>query len=207
MRELLRRPGVAWCSGAFLMFVGTLVAWYLPHTALDWQPSRVVEVWRWWSAAFVHFSGQHMSANIGAVLLVALFGWTARVPLRSSVAWCLLAWPLTHVLLLMQPALLHYGGLSGLMHTGVAVVCVHLVFVGTRGQKFVGAALFVGMAVKIWSESPFGQTLREMPEWEIAVAPFAHFAGVLAGTVCSAAVEWQARAAQARMRLTSEVVE
>jgi rhomboid family GlyGly-CTERM serine protease len=206
MRELLRRPGVAWCVAAASMFAGTLIAWPFAHTALDWQPARVLEAWRWWSAAFVHYTGHHMTANLGAVMLIAMFGWTARVPLRSTVAWCA-AWPLTHLLLLLQPALLHYGGLSGLMHTGVAVVCVHLVFVGMRGQKFVGAAVFAGMAAKIASESPFGEPLRQVPEWDTAIAPLGHFTGALAGVLCGAVAELRARSAQARMRLTSEVVE
>jgi rhomboid family GlyGly-CTERM serine protease len=204
---LLRRPGVAWCAAALLMFVGTLAAWSMPHSALDWQPARAPQAWRWWSAAFVHYSGQHMTANLGAVMLVAAYGWIARVPLRSTLAWCA-AWPLTHLLLLVQPALPNYGGLSGLMHTGVAVVCVHLVFSGTHAQKFVAAAVFTGMAAKIVSESPFGEPLRHVAEWDIAVAPLGHLTGAVAGTLCSAAAELRARrAAQARMRLTSDVVE
>jgi rhomboid family GlyGly-CTERM serine protease len=206
MRELLRRPGVAWCAAALLMIAGTLAAWPLAHTTLDWQPSRVVEAWRWWSAAFVHYSGHHLSANIGAVILVAGFGWTAAIPLRSAIAWCV-AWPLTHLFLLTQPALLHYGGLSGLMHAGVAVVCVHLVFSGTPSRKFVGGAVFAGMAAKIASESPFGEPLRHVAEWDVAVAPIGHFTGALAGVLCSVAAELWSRKVQARMRLTSEVVE
>lgn len=206
MHALLRRPGVAWCTAALLMIAGTLAAWPLARTAVDWQPSRVAEVWRWWSAAFVHYSGHHLSANIGAAILVAGFGWTAGAPLRSAIAWCA-AWPLTHLLLLLQPALLHYGGLSGLMHTGVAVVCVHLVFTGTPARKFVGAAVFAGMAAKIVGESPFGEPLRHVAEWDVAVAPIGHFTGTLAGVLCSAIAELWSRRAQARMRLTSEVVE
>jgi rhomboid family GlyGly-CTERM serine protease len=210
MQPWLRRPGVAWCLLAALMLLGALVAMPFERTAIDWQPaSAITQPWRWWTALFVHYSAAHLLANLGAVLLVAIYGWSAQVPLRSAVAWAA-AWPLTHLALVIQPELHHYGGLSGVMHTGVAIACIHLMAAGTRAQKFVGASVLTGMLAKVVSESPWTGPLQYEASWDIAVAPIAHATGSVAGILCSAAVEawaWQRRRAQARMRLTSAVVE
>jgi len=207
----LRRPGLAWCWLAALMFIGAVLAMPLNRNAIDWQPSLALsQPWRWWTALFVHYSPAHLVANLGAVLLVAAYGGSAQVPLRSTLAWAL-AWPLTHLALCLQPDLQHYGGLSGVMHSGVAVACVHLMLAGTRAQKFVGAAVLTGMLAKVVSESPWAGPLQYNSGWDIAVAPVAHATGSVAGALCSAGAEcgwrWQERRAQARMRLTSAVVE
>ena len=69
----------------------------------------------------MHFSELHLAANLAGCVLVAALGLTARVPTRCVVAWAL-AWPALHLGLWVQPALTHYGGLSGVLHAGVAVV-------------------------------------------------------------------------------------
>ena len=43
----------------------------------------------------------------------------------AALAWAL-AWPLTHLALLAEPALLRYGGLSGVLRAGAAVAAVAL---------------------------------------------------------------------------------
>jgi hypothetical protein len=37
------------------------------------------------------------------------------------------------------------------------------------------------LLVKVVSESPWGAPLRQVPGWDIAVAPFAHASGLVAG--------------------------
>ena len=48
--------------------------------------------------------------------------------LRDSLAW-LLSWPLTQWGLMLQPELLHYGGLSGVLHGGAAIAAWSQLFV------------------------------------------------------------------------------
>ena len=62
-----------------------------------------------------------MLANMLGLVVVAVLGRVAQVPAVVALAW-LVSWPLLHLALLMQPALAHYGGLSGVLHAGVAVV-------------------------------------------------------------------------------------
>ena len=142
---------------------------------------------------FVHYSGLHLLANLAGALLVGALGWAARVPARSVVAWAA-AWPLTQFGLLAQPALLQYGGLSGVLHAGVVVVAVHLVFEGTRTQRRVGAATLLIVLIKVLNETPWAGPLSHPAGWDIAVAPMAHASGLVAGVLTALAAQaWHRR--------------
>lgn len=149
----------------------------------DWQPGlAAAESWRWLSAAGVHLSALHLGANLAGLLLVALLGWRARCGPRATLAWAL-AWPLTHLGLALQPALLHYGGLSGVLHAGVAVACCQLLRQGP-GPRRIAWALLVGLAAKVVLEQPAHGVTTQPAGWDIPVAPLAHATGAVAGLLC-----------------------
>jgi len=126
-------------------------------------------------------------------VLVAALGFVAGVPRRSALAW-FVAWPLTHLALLARPDLTHYAGLSGVLHAGVAVVAVHLIATARGVRRAIGLALLGGLALKVASETPWAaEALRHPAGWDIAVAPFAHASGLVAGALASALVEALAR--------------
>ncbi|MDP3224722.1 MAG: hypothetical protein Q8M96_16430, partial [Rubrivivax sp.] len=54
------------------------------------------------------------------------------------------------------------------------------------GRRAVGAAVSLGLVIKLASEQPWGPALQQSPEWDIAVAPIAHSTGALAGLLCGA---------------------
>ena len=168
--------------------LGSVMVWWLPAATLDWQPELAwQQPWRAFTAAWVHWSPAHAGVNLLAAAVVGAFGWTARVQKAQAGAW-LMAWPLTHVGLLMQPELAHYGGLSGVLHAGVAVVCLSLLATGPRARRLVGAAVVLGLLIKLASERPFGPALQNWPGWDIALAPLAHTSGAVAGLLCGAAL-------------------
>ena len=206
----MNRSALAWLGLAALLAVGALLAWPLPRAALDWQPAfAFTEPWRAFSAAAVHYSGLHLGANLLGAALVAALGVVARVPLRMVWAWAV-AWPLTQFGLLLKPELLHYGGLSGVLHAGVAVASLYLVVRGAGAQRWIGAAILAGTCVKVIGETPWGAPLRHGSGWDIAVAPLAHATGLIAGLLCAAvaeAVAGRSQKDQPRMRRTSDVVE
>ena len=170
----------AWTAFAALLALGSLLAWPLPTTALDWQPGKP---WRAFSAAFVHWSALHLTANLAGCAVLAWLGSAARLPARSALAW-VIAWPLTQLGLLLQPTLLHFGGLSGVLHAGVAVAVVELLARPLRRERWIGAVIGLGLAVKLWTEQPFGEPLRHVEGWDIAVVPWSHLCGVVAGLGC-----------------------
>jgi rhomboid family GlyGly-CTERM serine protease len=163
-----------------------------PPAALDWRPGLAsAEPWRALTAAFVHLSPLHLGANALGLALVAALGWRAGCGRREALAWAL-AWPLTHVALLWQPGLLRYGGLSGVLHAGVAVAVVRLLARGGAahgGARAVGAALALGLLAKLWLERPHAVPLGNAPGWDIPVAAFAHLTGALAGVLCALVLE------------------
>ena len=185
----------AWAGVALLLAAFALVGWPMPRTALDWQPALAfTEPWRAVSAVGVHYSGQHLGVNLAGLVVTALFGVVARAPAPLAVAW-LAAWPLTQFGLLTKPELLHYGGLSGVLHAGFAVIVVFLLVTGTRAQRGVAAAVLIGGAAKLLNEAPWGPALRHPAGWDIAVAPLAHTTGALAGALSAAiALAWSRRA-------------
>ena len=182
-------PGRAWLALAALLGLGSLLAWPLPREALDWQPALAEsQPWRGLSAAFVHWSTLHLGANLLGLALVAALGRAAPCDRRAALAW-VLAWPLTHLALLAQPTLAHYGGLSGVLHAGVAVAAWQLLRDGPdRRRRAIGAALLAGLALKLGLEAPWQGPLRQVPGWDIALAPGAHLAGTLAGLGCAVLV-------------------
>lgn len=174
---------------ALVLLAGSLIA-YGPaaRAVLEWRPDQMVDApWRAWSAAFVHYSRLHFIGNLAGLALTAAFGWVARVPTSAATGWAL-AWPLTHVLFLwLAPDLRHYGGLSGVVHAGVAIGLVHLFVTGTRGQRLIAAALCAGLVAKIASETPWRGAVQQQEGWDIAIAPIAHVTGVIAGTTIASA--------------------
>jgi rhomboid family GlyGly-CTERM serine protease len=184
LKATLARPGVLWLLVCAALSLGSLVGWWIGVSRLDWQPAHAwPEAWRWWSAAWVHWTPLHLGANLFATALVAAYGWAARVPRVVALAW-LAAWPLTHLALLLQPELTHYGGLSGVLHAGVAATTMWLVLRGRGAQRTIGALMLVGQGLKLLLEQPWGAALQTSRELDVAVAPLAHAAGSVAGALC-----------------------
>jgi rhomboid family GlyGly-CTERM serine protease len=181
----------AWVGLAALLCAlavgATLMARWLPPQAIEWQPSLAVrEPWRAFSAAALHYSMRHLGANLLGALLVGALGVTAQVPTRMALAW-FVAWPLTQIGLLLKPELLHFGGLSGVLHAGAAIAATQLLLTASGRRRAIGAAILLCIVIKVWSETPWGEPLRRLPEWDIAVAPLAHATGLVAGVLCALA--------------------
>jgi rhomboid family GlyGly-CTERM serine protease len=184
------RAWLALC-GAFAL--AALLAWFAPRNALDWRPERAPsEPWRAWSAAFVHWTSLHLGANLLGCTAVAAFGAAARVSARASLAW-LLAWPLTHAALAAQPALTSYGGLSGVLHAGVAIGAWHLARHDTGRRRAIGTAVAIGLALKLLLERPWAAPTQNITGWDFPLAPIAHASGALAGVIAAALLDALAR--------------
>lgn len=148
-------------------------------TLFDWQPARLwTEPWRWWTPVAVHYSALHLVANLVGAACLAWLAWSARIDTAMALSWAL-AWPATHLGLALRPELLHYGGLSGVLHAGVAVIGVHLL----RRRWRWGAALLLGLALKVLLEQPWGPVAQRADGLDIAVAPWSHLSGAVAGAL------------------------
>jgi len=182
-----------WLITASAFALLALLAWPFDNAALLWQPDKP---WRAFTAPFAHLSFLHLIANLTGCVVVGVLGQMAQCPPRMSGAW-LLAWPLTQWGLLLRPDLIRYGGLSGLLHAGVAIIIVALL---TRGgaqharERRIGLALFAGLLLKLWVDEPFGPAAQTREGWDMAIAPFAHLSGAFSGAICGGvAALWGAR--------------
>jgi rhomboid family GlyGly-CTERM serine protease len=186
-------PGKSWLGLAALFAKASVIGWFLPAAMWDWQPGlATTEPWRAFTAAFIHWSPMHLGANLLGVAVVAALGVATHAPLRLTLAW-LAAWPLTQWGLLLRPELAHYGGLSGVLHAGVAAAALWLMLMERGRRQALGGAVGVGLLIKLGLEQPWGPTLRSGGGWDIAVAPLAHATGAVAGALC-ALVAWVSRA-------------
>lgn len=166
---------------------GALAAQAIDPAVLRWQPELAFsQPWRAVTAAWVHLSPLHLGANLLGTALVAALGIVARCGRRAALAWAL-AWPITHLALLAQPELHHYGGLSGVLHAGVAVVAWQLLRAERGARRTIGIALAGGLLLKLLLEAPWQGPLRQVPGWDIAIAPLAHATGAATGALCALA--------------------
>ena len=181
----------AWLGACAAAAVLALLAWAAPRPLLDWQPALAFsEPWRLITAAAVHWSPMHLGANLLGVAVVAWFGAAGHLPSAATAAW-LVAWPLTHLGLLVEPELAHYGGLSGVLHAAVATGGCWLALSARGRAGVVGAAVVAGLGAKVLLEVPWGTPLRIVPGWDIPLAPLAHATGTVAGLACATAA-WAA---------------
>jgi rhomboid family GlyGly-CTERM serine protease len=180
----------AWAGLAIGLALGALALWFAPREALGWQPGLAwSQPWRLWTAAWVHLSPLHLQANVLGCAVLAVFGIAAALPRRATLAW-LLAWPLTHAALLVQPQLLHYGGLSGLLHAGVAVAALELVCQQRGRRRVIGGLVLAGLALKLVLERAWIEPVQAMPGWDMPIATLAHLTGAAAGLSCGAVSQW-----------------
>ena len=195
----LAKPGYAWGGLAMLLGLLALGGWAVPHQALDWQPAlALAQPWRALSAVGVHYSLLHLLANLAGAAAVGALGIAARAPLCAAWAWTA-AWPLTQFGLLLEPALRHYGGLSGVLHAGVAVIAVTLLWQPSAPtRRWVGLALLAGLVAKVGLETPWGAPLRYPAGIDIAVAPLAHASGLAAGLLCAIVARFAAHKPRGR---------
>mgnify|MGYP000994501801 CR=1 FL=1 len=178
--------GIGWPGVAAALALGSLLAAGAPAQWLDWQPAlAAAQPWRWWTAAWVHGSPGHLAANLAGAVLVAALGVVAQVPARLALAW-VLAWPMTQLGWLLGPPLAHFGGASGVLHAGVAIVALHLVRTAQGRRRGIGILLLAGLVLKLALEAPWGPALRQVPGWDIAIAPWSHASGALAGLLAGA---------------------
>ena len=163
-------------------------------STLDWQPEQVLrQPWRWWTPAWVHFNGLHLAANVLGCGVLAYWAQATQTPTRWLWVW-MMAWPLTHLMLLLEPRLTHYGGLSGVLHAGVAVVTCRALWRGVGAQKKLAGAVALGLAIKLVVEQPWDWPVPVSPWWGFSLVTLAHATGALSGLMCATGmVLWERR--------------
>jgi hypothetical protein len=60
-------------------------------------------------------------------------------------------------------------------------------------ERWWGLAIGLGLLAKVMLEQPLGPALRQVPGWDIALAPLAHATGAAAGALCALALHLRPR--------------
>lgn len=206
MSTTLSRPKVTthalwWCAVGLLLALPSMafnpVPLALPPEFWPDLPARLVlrpdqgghqPLWSWWATAWLHGSEAHLWRNLFGAGLILLMGSLSDVTPRDTLAW-FIAWPLTHVGMLLEPSLTSYVGLSGVLHAGVAIVALANLHHPCRpGHRVVGIVLLGWLVGKLFMENPWGHHLVLSEASAINVAPWAHLSGALAGALAWSAV-------------------
>ena len=181
----MNRPGLAWAAVALAVVVPAACVGVVRQPMLSWLTLWPAHGWakfRWWmlwSPAWAHASALHLQFNLLAGVLVGLLGWGLRAPPWAALGW-LLAWPLTHALLMLDPRLLWYVGASGMLHAGVAVLVIVLWDQHRRAMATTVAAI---LTAKVLLDVLSGLPVASRAGLDIPVAPISHLFGASAGLV------------------------
>jgi rhomboid family GlyGly-CTERM serine protease len=199
--------GLAWWALCALIGAACLIAWLLPvdtQLALRWQASRwVAQPWTLWTAALSHVNAAHLSVNLLSLLCLCILGARLGAGAREAVA-LLIAWPLTHLALLLWPAVQLYAGLSGLNHAlgGILIAQGAMNFIVNKRFQMIGPLLALLVIIKLLWESAWSQPLRMDASWGFNVVQAAHLSGFAAGLVAACLIYLAER-----ILLTKAVVE
>ncbi|MCW8196504.1 rhombosortase [Proteobacteria bacterium 005FR1] len=143
------------------------------------QPILDGEVWRLLTGHLVHLGWAHLLLNVAALVFL-LFGLGACPP-HLSANLIVIAFAVSSGLLIFEPALEWYVGLSGVLH-GIAVLVALRLWTADR---LIAAALFAGTAAKIVWEQTTGADADLVRQIGGEVIIDAHLYGFLAAIACT----------------------
>lgn len=141
------------------------------------------QFWRLWTAHLAHFGFSHLGWNL--LVLLPVGAWAERVvPGRTRLFYALAPALIGLALLIGDPALARYGGLSGLA-AGLVVLLALAQFSGGPGRdRWIGWALLGAVAVKLIAEVLTGRAaFASLPADGVRSVPLAHLAGALTAVV------------------------
>jgi len=164
---------------AALALVCLVLFWQTPTGTLAWSaPNWPRQPWTLWTAAWLHLSAQHLGANLLALAALAWLGHLLAAGPRC-VAAVLLAWPLGTWALSWWSEVQEYRGLSGLMHSMLAVLSVEAL--RRRDHRRWGYLLATGLLLKLAWEQAWNLPVVWDADWGFNVVRAAHLSGAATG--------------------------
>jgi rhomboid family GlyGly-CTERM serine protease len=146
-----------------------------PHHVLSGQ------LWRLWTGHLVHFGSSHLFWNLAVFVVTG--AWAEILAPRRTRYFLLLAPPLISlVLIVFEPGLLLYGGLSGIA-VGTFVLLAWLRLASAESNRWFWRCALALLAAKIVIESYLsGPIFARISGQGIHDVPLAHIAGAVAAT-------------------------
>lgn len=154
------------------------------HEALLFDRDAIAsgQLWRLWTGHWIHFSNSHLLWNVAALVIVGT--WLEAVRPGRLLRYTALAAPLISIgLLVFDPLLASYGGLSGL-GTGIVAQLGFCLVKNRENDRWAGIGILGLIAIKLWHDSAQGTALlSNFGSTEIVMAPTSHLIGALLALV------------------------
>jgi len=148
---------------------------------LVFERTRILqgEAWRLWTGNWVHFSPSHLWWNLAVLLPAGI--WAERLaPERTRRFFLFAPFIIGGTLLLVDPALARYGGLSGLAAGLLVLLALEQISHGAPDRWFWWAVLAL-LGLKVAVELSADRTLlARFSDPALHPAPLAHVAGIFA---------------------------
>jgi len=191
-RESRSSASFPWATALIAGTAVVLSGWAEAEQVLAYERERVLagEAWRLWTAHVVHFGWKHLVWNLA--VLVPAGGWVERLaPGRTRILFLTAAPAIALALLLGEPRLRIFCGLSGLAVAGlVLLACTQLARAPRARDRWFWWSLVLLVAAKIGVEWIRQQALFvPFAEDDVRPLPFAH----LVGAVCAVVVHFSSR--------------
>lgn len=183
-KEIVRGLARSWATLSVSIAVGLAFVW--PHLAdaMIYERAGILagQVWRLWTGHLVHYSLSHVFWDLVVFLGAGI--WLERIAPRLA-RWFYLAAPpaLSAVLLVGEPSLVRYAGLSG-VGAGVLVLLA-LIQLGRdrRSQVWFWWGILLLVAAKVVVEAVSRAPLAAHFGPGIRVVPLAHLGGIACAVV------------------------
>jgi membrane associated rhomboid family serine protease len=183
MRSL---PSFAWSGLCASLALLCIAVWLLPvdwQIALRWRADGwLTTPWTLWSASITHLSDPHLLANLVGLLCLAIIGEHLGANHHDALA-LLIAWPLTHLALLLWSQIQFYAGFSGLNYAlaGIIIARSAIHFIVNRLISVIAFIFTSLLLAKLIWEAPWAQPLRMDASWGFTVVQAAHLSGAVCG--------------------------
>lgn len=160
------------------------------------------QIWRMFTGHWVHFSASHLLYDSLALVLAGWMIEAKRLPYFGRL--CLLTpWLVSGVLLITDPQLERYGGLSAL--ATAALVYLALFGLHEAGPwRWACITTLLGLAAKIAYETATGTMIfAKVANEAVAVCPLSHVIGALAALVFYVWTTCKSRQPSLKIRVNS----
>jgi rhomboid family GlyGly-CTERM serine protease len=190
----------AWLGLCTALGALCIAVWLFPvdwQIALRWRADGwITAPWTLWTASLTHLSDPHLLANLVVLLCLAIIGDHLGANDLDALA-VMLAWPLTHLALLLWPQVQFYAGFSGLNHAlaGILIARTAIHLIAKRQLSAIGFVFTSLLLAKLILEAPWVQPLRMDASWGFTVVQAAHLSGISCGFL---ALSWVAALRLAR---------
>ena len=160
-----------------VILVAILCTYYQELSLYQRESIEQGQIWRLFSGHFAHLNNKHLILNLIAWLIIFFLGFNYLSVIRWIALLIILTLSISVGLYYFVPAVVFYGGLSGVLHGYFAYILVEWI---KNKQKIAWFILFLLM-LKVLNENLMNNGLFTAEYLDIQVVVEVHLIGALVG--------------------------